>query len=75
MSSGLKDDIYYSVKETTASDKSRASSSGISIMGIQPNIFDTLIEEFIDINQRTDSGLSLSEQFYSKRGLQSGATG
>lgn len=44
-------------------------------MGVQPNIFDVMIQDFISINQQTDSDLSISEQLYSKRGLQSGATG
>ena len=45
------------------------------LFGAQPNLADTMIEEFISINKQTDSDLSLTEQLYSKRGLQSMATG
>lgn len=74
-SSTLKDDPIYGYKETSASDKARVSSSDIRIIGVQPNIFDTLMQDFISLNQQSDSALPISEQLYTKRGLQSGATG
>lgn len=71
----LQVDKAYGVKEVDGSDKARAIPSTISVHGVTPTIFDTLIPEFIDINYRTHSGLSLGEQLYSRRGSQSGATG
>lgn len=75
ITSNLQGDQAYGIRETLGSDKARAISDGLDVHGVQPQIFDTLLEDFIDINFRTDSGLSLGEQLYSTRGLQSGATG
>lgn len=75
LTTNLQNDPYYDIKETLGSDKARAISDDINIHGVQPTIFNTLINDFFDIGFQTDSGLSLGDQLYSKRGSQSGATG
>ena len=63
------------VKDVKGSDLARANQQDLNIEGASPNMFDTLLQDYIDIHWRTDSALSLGEQLYSKRGSQSGATG
>lgn len=74
LTSSLNSD-QYDWKSVTGSDKAKANTKCLNTEGITPNMFDTLIEDYISIDFKTDSGLSLGEQLYSKRGSQSGATG
>jgi len=41
------------------------------IYGVSPNIFSTTFDEFLDINQKSDSELGIIEQLYTARGSQS----
>lgn len=46
-----------------------------NIVGISHNTFDTVIKDFIIIDDEVDSGLSLSEQLYTPRGTQGAIIG
>jgi len=46
------------------------------IVGVMPNIFDTTLNQYLDIDEEhSDTGLTLGEQLYTPRGLQSAIIG
>lgn len=57
----LHEDATYGVKETIGSDKARVNDEDLYVEGASPSIFDSLVPDFIDINFRTNSALSLGE--------------
>jgi len=63
------------IKEITASDIARINSLPADIYGVQPNAFDVLLDDFVDLNWRSNSALSMGEQFYTPRGSQSCGVG
>ena len=47
----------------------------IGITGGQPNLMKSLVQDFIDVDWKSKSALSLSEQMYTAKGSQSVAVG
>ena len=51
------------------SDKARIAKYGTSLYGVQPNIFDAMLSEFLVVaGSNASSGLGLVEQLYTARG-------
>lgn len=58
------------------SDNARINNLNIDMYGLQPSMFDSTINDFLDVNyQSPTSGLTLSEQLFTARGSQSVAVG
>ena len=75
VTSPFVDDGGYGVSEAKGHDAAKSAEMDLQIAAVTPSVFDALIPDFVDLNFKTDSALSLGEQLYSKRGSQSGATG
>lgn len=43
------------------SDKARINGMGVGIYGVQPNIFKTTVQDFLKLNWRSSSALSVDE--------------
>ena len=57
------------------SDAARINSLPVGIYGVQPNVFNIAISDFLDVQYRTESTLNVSDQLYSAKGSQSVAVG
>lgn len=74
----LNADIYNYDKitqATVASDVARIKTQPVGIYGVQPSIFESLLPDFLDVNYKSNSALSMGEQLYTPRGSQSFGSG
>lgn len=71
----LNYDTTSHIRDAKCSDNARINQLKVNIEGGQPQLFDALLGDFLDIKWQSGSGLSLGEQMFSARGSQSAAVG
>lgn len=45
--------------------------TNVMLFGVQPNFMEAMMTDYLDVHWQSDSKLSISEQLYTKKGLQS----
>jgi hypothetical protein len=63
------------ITQVDAADFAKIKTNTVGVYGVQPSIYDALLDDFLKMNYQSDSALSLGEQLYTAKGSQSFASG